>query len=168
MMEKRKKTRRLAYGGLIAALITLLTVVLRIVIPPLGYYHLGDGAVLLSGMLLGPYGAFPAAVGAALADLLGGFPNYALYRAFIKGGMALIVGLYIRVEEGVSRHNIFILILTGFWMVVSYLATDAHMYGSIKVAVMLIPGNILQAALAISLGCALLMIKRHIPTSLRK
>lgn len=167
MLERRKRVRRLAYGGLIVALITLMTVVFRIVIPPLGYYHIGDAAVLLSGMLLGPYGAFPAAVGAALADLLGGFPNYAFYRAAIKGVMALIAGMFIRAGEGVSPRNVLILVLDGVWMVLGYLAADARMYDSLKVAVSLIAGNLIQAALAVALGCALLTVKRLFPRDLR-
>lgn len=158
MRSGRKKIRRLTYGGLLAALITLLTVVFRIVIPPLGAYHIGDGAVLLSGMVLGAYGAFPAAIGAAMADLLGGFPNYMFFRAAIKGGMALIAGCFIRPEERLSRRNVLILCLAGAWHVAGHLAADAAIYSSVKVAVSLIGGNLVQAAIAVSLGCVLLTV----------
>lgn len=167
MSDKRRKLRRLTYGGLLAAVITMLTAVFRIVIPPLGYYHIGDGAVLLSGILMGPYGAFPAAVGAGLADLLGGFPNYVFYRAAIKGGMALIAGKFIRSEEGVSRRNLMVLIATGLWLIIGYLAADAAIYSSAHVAVSLIMGNVIQAAIAVALGCALLSVRRLFPTDLR-
>lgn len=166
--DGRKKVRRLAYCGLLVALITLTTVVFRVVIPPLGYYHIGDAAVLLSGMLLGPYGAFPAAVGAGLADLLGGFPNYIFYRAFIKGVMALLAGRFIRVEEGVSRHNVAVLLLIGLWMILGYLLADTRMFASFQVALSLIPGNVIQGILAASLGCALLSVRRHFPKDLRR
>ena len=167
MAEGRKTVRRLTYGGLLAALITMLTAVYRIVLPPIGYYHIGDGAVLLSGMLLGPYGAFPAAVGAGLADLLGGFPNYMIYRAVIKGGMALIAGIMIRPEEGVSRCNVRALLLAGGWHIAGHLGADALIYSSGKVAVSLIGGNLVQAAIAIALGCALLTVNRVFPKGLR-
>ena len=167
MHNGQKNVRRLTYGGLLAALITLLTAVFRIVIPPLGYYHIGDGAVLLAGMIMGPYGAFPAAVGAALADLLGGFPNYVFYRAAIKGGMALLAGLFIRPEERVSPRNVLILALTGLWHILGHLAADAVIYSSFTVAVSLIGGNLVQAAIAIALGCALLTVQRIFPKNLR-
>jgi len=167
MSEKRRNLRRLTYGGLLAAVITMLTAVFRIVIPPLGYYHIGDGAVLLSGILLGPYGAFPAAVGAGLADLLGGFPNYVFYRAAVKGGMALIAGRFIRAEERVSRRNVIVLVCTGLWLIVGYLAADAIIYSSAHVAVSLIMGNVIQAAIAVALGCAILSVQHLFPSDLR-
>lgn len=167
MTDWRIQVRRLTYGGLLAALITLLTAVFRIVIPPLGYYHIGDGAVLLCGMLLGAYGAFPASVGAGIADLLGGFPNYVFYRAAIKGGMALIAGKCLRVEEGVSRRNVLVLLLTGAWHILGHLLADALIYSSGAVALSLIGGNLVQAAIAIALGCALLSVTRIFPKGLR-
>ncbi len=163
MENGRRSVRRLTYGGLLAALITLLTAVFRIVIPPIGYYHIGDGAVLLCGMLLGTYGAFPAAVGACLADLLGGFPNYMFYRAVIKGGMALIAGKWIRPEEKVSAHNVRVLLLTGVWHILGHLVADALIYSSGTVAVSLIGGNLIQAAIAVALGCALLSAPQLFP-----
>lgn len=167
MTDRRQAVRRLSYGGLLAALITMLTAVFRIVIPPIGYYHIGDGAVLLAGMLMGPYGAFPAAVGAGLADMLGGFPNYMFYRAAIKGGMALIAGRIIRTEEGVSGRNVMALTLTGAWHIIGHLIADAMIYSSVTVALSLIGGNLVQAAIAMALGCALLTVTRIFPRGLR-
>lgn len=167
MRNGRRSVRRLTCGGLMAALITFLTVMFRIVIPPLGAYHIGDGAVLLSGMVLGPYGAFPAAVGAAMADILGGFPNYVFFRAAIKGGMALIAGKMIRPEERVSRRNVLVLCLTGVCHIVGHLLADAWVYSSMKVAVSLIGGNLVQAAIAVALGCALLTASHLYPKDLR-
>ena len=167
MKERRKKIRKLTYSGLLVALITLLTVALRVVVPPFGVYHVGDGVVLLCGMLLGPYGVFPAAMGAALSDLLGGFPNYVFYRAAIKGGMALIAGQFLRVEEKISRHNVLVLVMSGLWMVLGYLGADALIYSSLKVALSLIMGNVAQAAIAVVLGCLMLSIQRLFPKDLR-
>ena len=118
-------------------------------------------------MLLGPYGAFPAAVGAGLADMLGGFPNYVFYRAAIKGGMALIAGRLMRPEGGISRRNVLILLLTGLWHITGHLVADAIIYSSATVALSLIGGNLMQAAIAIALGCALLTVQRIFPKNLR-
>lgn len=167
MTDRRTKLRRLTYGGLLAALITLLTAVFRIVLPPFGYYHIGDGAVLLAGMLFGPYGAFPAAVGAGLADLLGGFPNYMLYRALIKGGMALLAGALIRTKDGVTGRNVGVLLLAGLWHIAGHLVADALVYSSFGVAVSLIAGNVVQALIALALGCALLNAPMLFPDGLR-
>lgn len=147
MTDRRTKLRRLTYGGLLAALITLLTAVFRIVLPPFGYYHIGDGAVLLAGMLLGPYGAFPAAVGAGLADLL--------------------AGALIRTKDGVTGRNVGVLLLAGLWHIAGHLVADALVYSSFGVAVSLIAGNVVQALIALALGCALLNAPMLFPDGLR-
>ena len=48
------KTRRMVMAALLAALTTAATMVIRIPTPTLGYIHLGDGMVLICGILLGP------------------------------------------------------------------------------------------------------------------
>ena len=61
---KNKKTRRLAVGGLMAALIAALTAYVRISIPG-GYLNPGDAAVAMAGVLLG--GELPEGTEAYLA-----------------------------------------------------------------------------------------------------
>ena len=67
-------TRRLAYGGLMAALIALLTAYVRLDIlfflsMHSGYAHLGDVGIVIASLLMGPFAAAPAALGSAIADL---------------------------------------------------------------------------------------------------
>ena len=70
---KSKKTRTIILAALLAALTTVATMIIRIPTPTLGYIHLGDGLVLLCGILLGPgLGAVAAGIGSMLADLFGG------------------------------------------------------------------------------------------------
>ena len=46
-------TKRLAYGGLLAALIMVATAYLKFP-TTLGYIHIGDGIIYLSAAILGP------------------------------------------------------------------------------------------------------------------
>ena len=82
--------RKLTFSALFAALCCVGTLV--IVIPlPVGYFNAGDVFVLLSGWCLGPiYGVLAAGLGSALADVIGGFPVYALATFFIKALDALV------------------------------------------------------------------------------
>ena len=68
------KTKTIITAALLAALTTVATMVIRIPTPTLGYIHLGDGMVLICGILLGPgLGAVAAGIGSMLADLFGGY-----------------------------------------------------------------------------------------------
>ncbi len=90
---RRKRTILLAYGGLCAALIALLTAFVRLPAPTLkGYAHLGDLGILFCSMLLGPFCAVPAAAGSALADVLATYPLYAPFTLAIKALMGFWMG----------------------------------------------------------------------------
>ena len=76
---KKASTFRVVLTALFAALVCVATMTIRIPSPTGGYLNLGDGIVLLSAFLLGPvYGTLAAGVGSMLADLLSGYPAYAL------------------------------------------------------------------------------------------
>lgn len=78
------RTRTVVTAALLAALTTAATMVIKIPTPTQGYIHLGDGMVLLCGILLGPgLGAAAAGVGSMLADLFGG------YMAWVPGTFAI-------------------------------------------------------------------------------
>ena len=49
-----KSTKKLVIGALMAALTCIATMIIKIPTPTLGYIHLGDGLVLLCGIVLGP------------------------------------------------------------------------------------------------------------------
>ena len=92
----------LVLAALMAALCTLLTLVIRIPSPMGGYLNLGDCAVLLSAWLLGPAaGAAAAGLGSALADLLG-YPLYAPATLVIKALMAAAAGGIFSSSRGLS------------------------------------------------------------------
>lgn len=78
------KTKTIITAALLAALTTVATMIIKIPTPTQGYIHLGDGMVLLCGILLGPgLGAIAAGVGSMLADLFGG------YMAWVPGTFAI-------------------------------------------------------------------------------
>ena len=93
----RKKMHRLVLSGLFAALCTVMTLVIQVPSPMQGYVNLGDCGVLLSAWILGPIsGAGAAGVGSMLADLLSGYPHYALGTLAIKGARAWTAGQLFR------------------------------------------------------------------------
>ena len=65
-----KSTKNLVMGALMAALTCIATMIIKIPTPTLGYIHLGDGLVLLCGIVLGPLGgALSAGIGSMFADI---------------------------------------------------------------------------------------------------
>lgn len=86
-----EKTKKLVIAALMAAMTCISTMIIEFP-SPVGYIHIGDGFVLVSGMILGPlYGGAAAGIGSMLADLLSGYTSFALATLIIKA-LAAITG----------------------------------------------------------------------------
>lgn len=94
---KHDRLRRLTLGAALAALTCVATMVIRIPSPLGGYFHLGDGLVLLCGLAMGPvWGACAAGIGSAAADLLAGFGVYAPATLVVKALTAWTAAMLLR------------------------------------------------------------------------
>ena len=92
MTKTNDRVRSLALGGMLAALIFVATSFFKLPVSlTQGYIHLGDGFILLGALLPGGRTAIiAAALGSALADLLGGYTMYILPTFLIKGAVAAV------------------------------------------------------------------------------
>lgn len=97
-------TRKYVLAGLMTALVFVFTFTLKVPVPyTSGYIHFGDSMIYLSVMILGPvFGAFASGVGSMMADIVGGYAQYALPTLVIKSLMALIMGF---VLSGKTRKS---------------------------------------------------------------
>ncbi|WP_159442017.1 ECF transporter S component [Clostridium sp. Marseille-P2415] len=95
------QTEKILFGALMTALTAAATMLIHIPSAFNGYIHLGDGMVLLSGILQGPlYGAAAGGLGSMLADLLSGYAFYAPATFIIKALAAYSGGyLYHRLSH---------------------------------------------------------------------
>ncbi len=111
------KTRKIAYTGLMTALVLVATYSVRIPIPfTNGYIHLGDCMVFLAPLLLGwKYGALAAGAGSMLADVLGGYFHWAIPTLVIKTIMALIVGAALLLK-GKASKTVFTIAMAAVWI----------------------------------------------------
>ncbi len=139
--------RALCLAGAAGALVFLMTSFSKVPIP-LGYAHLGDAVIFLSALYLPRRAACgAAAVGSALADLVGGFPIWVIPTLFIKCGMAYIVG---RMAKGERRPLTLPVagsfILSSLWLTVGYTAAGALLYGSLFVGLSSAPGLLMEGA----------------------
>lgn len=170
------KTSKLVMTAMTMCLIIVAIFIMRIPIPGTqGYVNLSDAVIFLGIFVLGwKYGCVAAAVGSALGDLLGGFPAWAPWTVFIKGGMAVIAGLIIAAAfrntklrgKGLMTVEILAMIAGGMFMVLGYFIAEGVMYGNWAAAALGIPFNIIQFAVGIVL--ALLLSAALRKTSFRK
>lgn len=145
------KYTKLTYGGVLGALIFLGTYILKVPIVN-GYIHLGDGIILLSAIILGPYAAVPAAIGSALADLASGYAMYAPFTFVIKALMAVIPALLITKYKVFSvKHLVVPFILAEAVMVAGYFLADSIFWG-VSGAVLSVPMNVIQGISGVIIG----------------
>ena len=154
-----KKIKQLTMGGMLAALIAVFTAYVSVPIAG-GYFHPGDAMIALSGVVLGPFAAIPAAIGSCIADLLAGYTMYAPFTFVIKGLMGLIAGWGCAGGK-INLKSAGALVLGGLVVVGGYFATDCILDG-ISLALADMPWNALQGAIYIAFGlvCLGLGIKK--------
>ena len=147
-------TRDLVRAALLAALVFLFTFVIRIPIPN-GYVHLGDGAVMLCGILLGPVlGPVAAIVGSAAADYFGGFAIYMLPTAIAKGLLSYLCARAFSGKYNRGTQSAFIGAGALSSVAVYYIA-EIIMYGSVVGPLINVPFNLLQTAVGIAAAALL-------------
>ncbi|MGO9147764.1 MAG: ECF transporter S component [Desulfomonilia bacterium] len=155
--------KELALLALFMAFVAVATMIVRVPIPQTnGYMNLGDSMVLLSGIFFGPALGFMAGgIGSALADIFGGYYQWAPWTLFIKGLEAMLVGFSIKyLKINTTKITLFIIlcfIVSTAWMVFGYYVTEVFMYDQ-KAALAEVPANLLQAGGSVILATLLLPI----------
>lgn len=139
---KNQKTKHLCLSAVMAAIIYVFTMYLHIP-SGTGYTHVGDAFVYLAGALLPwPYAMAAGAVGAALADLLGGYAMWAPGSIVIKALTALCFTC--KSEKILCRRNLFALLPAALLCVFGYSGYEALITGNLVVALSGIPGYLTQ------------------------
>ncbi|MBQ7849535.1 MAG: ECF transporter S component [Clostridia bacterium] len=142
--------KKLTMAGVMAALVFVMTYVPKVPVPMTGgYVHLGDGAIFLSALLLGPLGVPAAAIGSGLSDILGGSMVYVLPTMAIKALVALIAWKVWK--EGSWLRAVLAFVLAEAAMVAGYFAFEAVMYGAAAAWAAVGP-NCLQGVAGVMLG----------------
>ena len=173
--ESKTNSHRLVYTSLMICLVLLGTVLFRIPVPMTqGYVHLGDTIIFMSVLILGKkQGAVSAALGSALADVLGGYAFWAPWTIVIKFAMAYVTGEIIdKAGSAVSHQHgyngavtasrIAAMSAGGIVMCAGYLAAERVMYGSWALAALSLPWNIGQFLTGIAVAAAAQPLYGHI------
>ena len=192
-MRRVEKTDNLVLTALMTCLVCLATYALKIPNPlTQGYVHIGDTFIFMSVLVLGKKnGAIASSIGAAMADIIGGYAIFAVGTFIAKGLMAYVMGFLIErgyaraaqnnedgaaVLDGSAQHHTRFLsftafehlamILGGLTEVAIYVVVNALVYGNLTVGFLSIPGNIGQ--FAVSMVIAVLLTYALLKTPVKR
>ena len=147
-MKSRINVKKLIAISMFAAIVCVATMVIKVPVPATnGYIHMGDGAVILAGWMLGgAFGALAAGIGSALADLLLAYAVYAPGTFVIKAVCALLAVVFYKLICNYSKiaARIVSAIIAEIAMVVLYFAYESTFLGYGLGAAASIPANIIQ------------------------
>jgi len=155
-----KTASRIALVAVLTAVTVVFTIAVRFPTPIVkGYISLCDVVICFAAYLFGPWvAAISGGVGTAVADLLGGYSQWAPFSLVIHGAQGLLVGLFAkpRVERGqLVEASLWRLVLGGILgmaaMVGGYYLAGSLFYG-FEAALVEIPLNALQAGVGVVLG----------------
>jgi ECF transporter S component (folate family) len=157
--------------ALMAAMTCIATMIIQVPSPMNGYVHLGDGLVLLAGIILGPlYGGAAAGIGSMLADLLSGYPHYAVATLIIKALAAIFGGIvYHTAKQQIKNNNLYFLpivfagVIGGIIVTTGYFLFAYSFLGEGLAAASSIPGNIVQNVFGIITSTVLMPILSRTP-----
>lgn len=147
VMEKSNTLKWMVLTAMMTALITVVTMMIKIPSATGGYLNLGDFVIMISlAVVPFPYALFAAGVGSAFADIFAGYALYAPFTLVIKAGEVVILyGLRHHLES--SRRWI-PFCLAGLWMMVMYgfvAVWIAQSWGAMLIA---FKGDVFQGLLA--------------------
>jgi len=172
-----KQTNKMVLAALFAALCCIATMIIKLPSATLGYIHLGDGLVLLSGIILGPiYGGLAAGIGSMFSDIFSGYTLWAPGTFIIKAICAILAGLLFRkLNRPKPKHPIsypvliFSCLISELFMVIGY-----FFYGSLLIVISSghketflaafgasiagVPFNLLQGLAGIIITCLLIPV----------
>ncbi len=162
-MPKSVDIRRITITALMAALIFVLTALPRIPTPIGGYVHLGDVGITFAALAFGPWvGMLAGGLGTALADIAGGYAQFALASLLTHGLQGLLVGLIVRRQ--LNKITLVLAVVAGAVTVVAgYFIAAALMFG-LGDAMLEVTANTLQGLTGGIIGAPLyLAVKRAYP-----
>ncbi len=162
-MNRGMDIRRITLTALMGALIFVLTAVPRIPTPIGGYVHLGDVGITFAALAFGPWVAMIAGgLGTALADVAGGYAQFALPSLLTHGVQGLLMGLIVRRQLNNVTYTLAI-IVGALTVVAGYFLAGIALYGLAAALTELIP-NLVQGLVGGIVGVPLyLAVRRAYP-----
>lgn len=123
---RNSRVFKLALASVFIALTFVVTYLIKVPLPLLGYVNVGDAVVALAALVGGPViGALAGAVGSALADIVAGYVIYAPFTFIIKGIEGALVGMVFVNFAKVDVKQIVLMALAMLVMPIGYFISEA-------------------------------------------
>jgi uncharacterized membrane protein len=166
---KDNNINKLVSAALMAAMTCVATIVIAIPSPVGGFIHPGDGFVLLSGIILGPFfGGLAAGIGSMIADLILGYSAYAAATLVIKCFAAITAVCIYRIFHNNKKFKLIPVfaasVLGGALITLGYFIFEGALLGlGFASAAINIPFNLIQNGFGIVISVLLFPLLRKIP-----
>jgi uncharacterized membrane protein len=148
---KKQNTTLLCMTALFMALVCIATLFFKVPIP-LGYAHLGNGFILFGAFIMGnPAAILIGGVGSAMADLLGGFPEWILPTLVIKSCMSYVIAAISDRNKLYGVRTAVASVVGIVVMVMGYFIAGSIIYGSVITGAAQIPGLVSEGVVGIIL-----------------
>jgi len=157
--SSQKTALRIALVAVLTAVVVVFTLIVRVPTPLKGYISLCDVVIYFAAYLFGPWAAALAGgLGTGLADLIGGYAQWAPLSFIIHGAQGLLVALIALapVSGGVRGDASIIKLVLGGLLGVIVMAGGYYIAGGIlygfEPALVEVPLNLLQSGVGMVLG----------------
>lgn len=156
-MAESRVALRIALTAIFTAIVAVFTIAVRIPTPTIGgYISLCDVAIAFTSFAFGPaIGFIAGGVGTALADLVGGYPQWAIVSFTVHGLEGLILGFIIRGGKPPLWRKIVAVIATALIVAGGYFLLTGLFLESFGVAALEAIPNLIQGAVGGALGLVL-------------
>ena len=156
-LESRLTAIRIALTAVLTAVVVVFTLIVRVPTPIKGYISLCDVVITFSAFRFGPWvAAIAGGVGTGIADLIGGYAQWAPLSFIIHGLQGLLIALIARSKAG-KDAKLLLMILAGvigmLVMTGGYYLAGGFLYG-FEAALVEIPLNLMQSGVGVILGIA--------------
>lgn len=152
---KSNNAIRIAIAAIMIAVTAVFTILVRVPIPATqGYFNFSDVAVYFSAFAFGPVlGLIAGGVGTAIADLIGGFPQWAVLTLLAHGLQGLVAGL---LGRGKNLPGLIVAWLAGaLVMMAIYFLGEGLILTGWGPALVELPANLLQNVVGALVGIPL-------------
>jgi uncharacterized membrane protein len=168
VVGKQKTAIQISLIAVMSALVTVGTMIIRIPNTMGGYFNVGDVMIFVAALTFNPLvGGVAGGLGSALADILMGYPVFALPTLVIKGLEGLIAGV-ITNKKSVYR-DVLAVVAAGAEMVIGYFLVELFvLQWGLSLSLAEILPNIAQIAIGGAVGIPIaLVLRRRLPEILR-
>lgn len=145
------KTKELTLLALFIALVTVATIAIRVPVPATGgYINIGDTIIMFVALLFGKrYGGICGGLGSALADVIGGYMQYALITLVVKGLEGFLIGFLFEIFKKKKVFAPVVCLFGAVLMVAGYFVAEATILSYGWGALGSVGANCIQGGLSI-------------------